>query len=133
MSLFTLWGRYTLPSLDLWCNNTVIHASTNTQSANQSSEEGHLCLPGLPGDEEEAVIGGINPVGASLTDHHSAPGVPAAAAAAVMLQKHNYTYNFITARGDVVYTYAKSMSHLPRGVHLLYLGSLEGTTNKMLR
>lgn len=61
---------------------------THTQSANQRSEKGHLCLPGLPGDKEKAVIGGIDPVGASLADHHSAAGV--SAAAAVMLQEDIY-------------------------------------------
>lgn len=63
-----------------------LHTHTYTQSANQRSEKGHLCLPGLPGDEEEAVIGGIDPVGASLADHYAAAGVSAAAVAAVMLQ-----------------------------------------------
>ena len=67
-----------------------MHTHTYTQSANQRSEKGHLCLPGLPGDKEEAVIGGIDPVGASLADHHSAAGVSAAAAAAVMLQEDIY-------------------------------------------
>lgn len=68
----------------------ITHMHTHTQSANQRSEKGHLCLPGLPGDKEKAVIGGIDPVGASLADHHSAAGVSAAAAAAVMLQEDIY-------------------------------------------
>lgn len=63
------------------------HTYTHTQSANQRSEKGHLCLPGLPGDKEEAVVRGIDPVGTSLADHYSAAGVSTAAVAAVMLQK----------------------------------------------
>lgn len=48
---------------------------------------GHLCLPGLPGDEEEAVVRSVNPVGASLADHHSTASVCAAAAAPVVLRR----------------------------------------------
>ena len=68
------------------CLSPHAHTPTHTESANQRSEKGHLCLPGLPGDEEEAVIGGIDPVGASLADHYATAGVSAAAVAAVMLQ-----------------------------------------------
>lgn len=68
------------------------HTHTRTQSANQRSEKGHLCLPGLPGDKEEAVVRGIDPVGTSLADHYSAAGVSTAAVAAVMLQKKKYIY-----------------------------------------
>lgn len=55
------------------------------------SLKGHLCLPGLPGNEEEAVIGSIDPVGASLANHYSSSGVSAAAAAAVVLQEKGFT------------------------------------------
>lgn len=74
------------PALPSWTHRRT-YTHTHTQSANQRSERGHLCLPGLPGDEEEAVVGGIDPVGASLADHHSASGVSTAAAASVVLQK----------------------------------------------
>lgn len=67
----------------------ISHAHTTAHSANQRSEKGHLCLPGLPGDKEEAVIRGIDPVGTSLADHYPATGVSTAAVAAVMLQKNN--------------------------------------------
>lgn len=69
--------------------STAVASHSLTQSANQRSERGHLCLPGLPGDEEEAVVGGVDPVGASLADHDSATGASAAAVAAVVLQKTN--------------------------------------------
>lgn len=73
-------------------SHAYIHTHTHTpaHSANQRSEKGHLCLPGLPGDKEEAVIRGIDPVGASLADHYPATGVSTAAVAAVMLQENNY-------------------------------------------
>lgn len=77
------------------------HTHTHTQSANQRSEKGHLCLPGLPGDKEEAVVRGIDPVGTSLADHYSAAGVSTAAVAAIMLQKKKiYTYNLIITSSD---------------------------------
>lgn len=63
------------------------HTCTHKQAANRRSEKGHLCLPGLPGDKEEAVIRSIDPVWASLANHHSTSGVSTAAVAAVMLQK----------------------------------------------
>lgn len=59
---------------------------THTQQAYQNSRKGHLCLPGLPCDKEEAVIGSINPIRAPLANHHSSSGISTAAAAAVMLQ-----------------------------------------------
>lgn len=68
------------------------YTHTRTQSANQRSEKGHLCLPGLPGDKEEAVVRGIDPVGTSLADHYSAAGVSTAAVAAIMLQKKQYIH-----------------------------------------
>lgn len=65
----------------------TIASHSLTQSANQRSEKGHLCLPGLPGDKEKAVVGGVNPVGTSFADHDSAAGVSAAAVAAIVLHK----------------------------------------------
>lgn len=65
----------------------VVASHSFTQSANLRSEKGHLCLPGLPGDEEEAVVGGVNPVGASFADHDSTTGV-SATVAAIVLQKN---------------------------------------------
>lgn len=62
------------------------HTHTHTQRAYQNSRKGHLCLPGLPCDKEEAVIGSVNPIGAPLANHHSSPGISTAAVAAVMLQ-----------------------------------------------
>ena len=41
--------------------------------------------PGLPGDEEEAVVGGIDPVGASLAHGDPASAIAAAAAAAAVV------------------------------------------------
>lgn len=73
-------------SSTLFSASLAFPSHTRMQSANQRSEKCHLCLPGLPGDKEEAVIRGIDPVGASLADHHSTSGVSTAAAAAVMLQ-----------------------------------------------
>lgn len=43
--------------------------------------------PGFPGDKEEAVVGGIDPVGAPLTDHDSSSGVSGRAGATVVQQR----------------------------------------------
>lgn len=87
------------------------HTHTHTQSANRRFEKCHLCLPGLPGDEEEAVIGGVDPVGASLADHDATSGVSTAAAAAVMLQKGNYMFHLIRKRADAVVQYIFFKAH----------------------
>lgn len=103
-------------------------SDTSTQSAKRRSEKGHLCLPGLPGDEEKAVIGGIYPVGASLADHHTSPGVSSTAVAPVMLQKtKSMKYDFITTCSHVGvkgFVPIKGVRHLPEGVHLSTLRSL---------
>lgn len=72
--------------LSLSCQHLPSDTHTHTQQAYQNSRKGHLCLPGLPCDKEEAVIGSINPIRAPLANHHSSSGISTAAAAAVMLQ-----------------------------------------------
>lgn len=76
--------------LFLLCSDSLpthTYTRTHTDKVNHVSIKGHLFLPGLPGDEEEAVVGSIDPVGASLANHYSSPGVSAAATAAVVLQR----------------------------------------------
>lgn len=48
---------------------------------------GNFSLPGLPGDEEEAVVRGVDPVGAALSDHNASASASPAAAAPVVLSK----------------------------------------------
>ena len=87
--------------------------------------------PGLPGDEEEAVVGGIDPVGASLAhgDPSSAVAAAAAAAAAAVVllleeEEPHVTRGskqlMVCRAGDVL----QSQQYVPAQVHWWNLGSL---------
>lgn len=87
----------------------------------ERSGKGHLCLPGLPGDEEEAVIGSVDPVGPSLADHHSTSCVSAAAAASVILKEGQKVWT----RETEVLRRETRRSLVPAGVQKLVLDSLQ--------